>query len=86
MTELIGAREIDFRDHPRFSRRYFVLASDERLFRNYIERKILDLIGEHHDLVVEIRDDWLMACLPEKLTSDDIVRLAEFAVAADALR
>lgn len=79
-------REIDFRDHPRFSRRYFVLASDERLFRNFIDRRLLDSIGKHDDLVVGIRNDWLVACLPEKLTTTDIVRLADFAIAADSLR
>jgi len=86
LTELMGVREVDFRDHPRFSRRYFVLASDEKVFRTNIDRKLLDLIGEQEGLFVEIQDVWLTACLPETLSTGSIIRLAEFAVAASSLK
>lgn len=61
ITELIFPVEIDFSDNPEFSKKYYVLASNEEHLRKQVSQKFLDCIQQFDDLEIEIHGSTLMA-------------------------
>jgi len=54
VLDIILRREVDFPESPDFCRRYYVLASSARRLREGLPRELLDLLGSHADLFIEI--------------------------------
>lgn len=64
LAELFAGNEVDFEDHPDFSRRYYVLAKDEELLRDNVRGELLDQLALRDDLHAEANGDRLLVELP----------------------
>jgi len=81
ISELFGNIDIDFRKHPLFSKRYFVLAAtrdDESKFRKQVEGKFLETIAQHKDLRIETKAKKMIVMTGTRINQGDAVKLAEF--------
>jgi hypothetical protein len=81
MMELFSSSEIDFDEHPEFSRRYYVLVSDETKARLGFKMPLLDAFNAEDDLRVEIHGDLLLARIQEPPSEDVVHRLARLGCA-----
>lgn len=80
LIELFRAREVDFDDHPAFSRAYYVLASDPPLLRQSVPPALLDAFAGRRDLVAEIRGRTLTAMRLRVATEEDGLDIARLAL------
>lgn len=78
--ELFSRREIDFDDHPSFSSRYYVLATDEALLRQHANREFLDAVASRRDLVVEINGAVLAATVQQPMDATNAAALLRLVV------
>jgi len=79
--ELFGNVDIDFKDHPRFSTKYFALSEtpeDESKFRKHVKGRMLDVIAEYSDLRIEIMNKTMIVCTSKRINPSDAVNLANF--------
>jgi hypothetical protein len=82
-SELFQKREIDFPEHPTFSDRYYVLASDEAKLRKAVTQEFLELICRRK-LCVEIRGGYIHVTQARVISESDCVSLATLALAIPA--
>jgi uncharacterized protein YlbG (UPF0298 family) len=54
LNELLHRVEIDFEINKNFSRKYYVLSSDEEALKSQISPKLLDIIASYDNLEIEI--------------------------------
>jgi len=77
-AEIFQQRELDFPEHPYFSRFYYVLATDESKVRQNMCLPLLDAIYGYTDLVIEILGHTLVAGKPKQFHEQDATELLEF--------
>jgi hypothetical protein len=82
IAELFGSVDIDFRHEAAFSRKYFVLAEDERRVRNELPSSFMRLLSEERGLLVRILGNNVLLSRDRKIRVEDAVPLAELAFAA----
>jgi hypothetical protein len=78
IVEMFKRHEVDFDDSPRFSSRYYVLATDEAALREAMTPKALDILGERTDLFAEIHGRDMVVAWPAVPDPDDIEEPADF--------
>jgi hypothetical protein len=61
INELIHPTEIDFEEFPKFSRKYFMLASNQELAKDFASKERIRAIENHKDLFIEIRGNLFIA-------------------------
>jgi len=81
IEEWFKATEVDFDEHPEFSNRFFVLASDEALFRQQVSGVLLDTLAPQKNLVVVIRGATLFAMQTTPASAHAMVDLARLGLA-----
>lgn len=86
IVELFRSREVDFPQHEDFSRRYYVLATDEAKLETSVSWEMLDLINSQDGIVIEINGRRLVASLWGQPTPDSVVQLAEFSCRLSEIR
>jgi len=80
VAEIFQHRELDFPEHPYFSRFYYVLATDESKARQGMGRELLDAIYSYTDLVMEISGHTLVVGKPKQFSEQDATEMLEFAL------
>ena len=81
INEIFTNKDIDFKDHPEFSKRYYALAKtkeDEELFRKNVDGALLDLIAGYGGLMIEIKNELIMVMTGKRINKEDSGMLAEF--------
>jgi len=81
ISELFGNIDIDFKFHPKFSKKYFALSKspeDESTFRKNVKGNILDTVAEYDGLRIEINNKKMIVMTDKRIDARDSVKLAEF--------
>jgi len=80
VAEVFRSREVDFDEHPVFSDRYYVLASDETKLRTAATVELLELLSQRQ-MIYEIQGSMLVAAVTQIMNKQDCIALAELALA-----
>lgn len=78
IEEWFNTREIDFPDHPVFSKNYYVLAEFPDKARMQLTFDLRDWIAQHDDLYLEIFDNAALVHWPKAITPNEVVACARF--------
>ena len=78
VAELFSRNEVDFEEHPQFSRRYYVLSEDETVLRNAVTWEFLNTISLYSGLVIEIRGKTLAATTWKRINPESSLMLTDF--------
>jgi hypothetical protein len=80
VCELFENRDIDFEDHPVFSRRYFVQSPDEAHLRTHLPRSFRDVLANRDGLILRARGNRVLLARDRKLEVEDASLLVEVAL------
>ena len=80
IQEIFFAKEIDFKDNPYFSSRYYMTADDEESSRRLMNNGMLDAIANVDDLYLQFRNKIMIAKRNKPLSVRNCLDLAEFSV------
>lgn len=78
VSELLVRTEIDFKDFPKFSSKYFFVSNDRLLAEQFATTSRLTLIEQQKGLVLEVIGSSLFARFPRKLNEEDINNMISF--------
>lgn len=81
VAELFGSIDVDFSDHPEFSKKYFTLAAtpdDESRFRENAGSRFLDTIAAREGLHIEVQDGTIAVMTERSINLEDATMLTEF--------
>ena len=78
LNELTGRTEVDFEMDKAFSRRYFVLTTDEQKLRMQMTSDFLAAINKHNGLEIEISGRKLMIRLRQRISVQAAETVADF--------
>jgi len=70
ITDLILKQDIDFKEYPRFSRNYYLVAEHPQLIKDHLPKGLLKALELVKDLTVEINENWGMIRSEKNLTED----------------
>jgi hypothetical protein len=80
LSEMAGGKDIDFKDHPEFSKHYYLRGDDESAIRNLFTEPLLKFFEEHEEIHVEChRNKLLIYKRRDLLSADEILRMEKFA-------
>jgi MFS superfamily sulfate permease-like transporter len=78
--ELAGSKDIDFIDHPEFSKKYFLRGDDEDAIRKFFTETIIQFLESHEEMHIEChRNKLLFYRKRDLLTSYEIDLIERFA-------
>jgi MFS superfamily sulfate permease-like transporter len=60
LSELVGGKDIDFKDHPDFSKRFYLRGYDEAAVRNFFNFNVINFFESHEEWHVEAHDNNLL--------------------------
>jgi MFS superfamily sulfate permease-like transporter len=73
ISELTYGKDIDFQDHPDFSRKYYLRGEDESAIRRFFTEKVISYLESHDDLHVESHKNKLLVYMKrDQLTTSEI--------------
>jgi hypothetical protein len=79
ICELFENRDIDFEDHPVFSRKYFVYSDDEDHLRSQLPKSVREVLANRDGLVLRARGSRALLARDRKLNQQDATLLVETA-------
>jgi MFS superfamily sulfate permease-like transporter len=80
LSELTGTLDIDFKDHPQFSKKYFLRGSHEAKIREFFTEPVLRYLESHDDIHIEChRHKLLFYKKRELLDTSDMNSMEKFA-------
>jgi MFS superfamily sulfate permease-like transporter len=80
VSELMFGRDIDFPDHPLFSKKYYLRGTDESRVRNFFSKPILTFLENREDIHIECHKNKLLFYKKKELLQpSEIHYLTEFA-------
>ncbi len=80
LSELTGARDIDFEDHPQFSKKYFLRGRNEIKVREFFTEPVLRFLENHENIHIEChRHKLLFYKKRELLDTSEMVSMEKFA-------
>ena len=53
LSEVSGGRDIDFTEHPEFSKRYYLRGDDEQIVRNFFSGPVIQFLESHDEMHIE---------------------------------
>jgi hypothetical protein len=78
VSELFKRTEIDYRDFPKFSSRYFFTSNNEVLAHNFATNARLTLIEKQNEIFIEVSEDLLIAKFLRKINQSDVESMIDF--------
>lgn len=72
INELFNKQEIDLKEFPKFSSRYYFLAKDEFSAHSFAIPKRLELIEAQKEVLMEVMEDVLLVRYARKLNEEDL--------------
>jgi hypothetical protein len=78
LNEFFAPREIDFAEDKEFSRKYYLLASDEAKLRSRIKPEFLAAIRKYNGLEIEIRGNKLLVRMRKRASLTTAATLVDF--------
>jgi MFS superfamily sulfate permease-like transporter len=76
LSELVGGKDLDFKDHPEFSKRYYLRGYDENSVRNFFNVNLINFFEGHEELHVEAHDNNLLIFKKRGLMSPSEIQSA----------
>ncbi len=70
-TELFGAQDIDFQEHPLFSQTFLLQATDEDAVRRLMDRDLMDFFCQKPDIYLSVRRGFLCLYRPGNAAAPD---------------
>ena len=70
--------DIDFKDFPKFSSRYLFQADDRNKAESFATTNRLQLIEQQPNIIIEVRNNLLIAKYPRNINSDDFNAMTLF--------
>jgi hypothetical protein len=86
INELFDPTEIDFDFDKAFSKKYFVLATDECKVRTSVTPEFLSVIRKHEDLEVEIQGKAVMVRLKKPVSVESATIISEVVIELTGLK
>jgi MFS superfamily sulfate permease-like transporter len=78
-SEITSGKDIDFKNHPLFSKKYYLRGQDETAIRNFFNENILDYLETHGDIHVESHKNKLLVYMKySELTTEEINFVLQF--------
>lgn len=78
INEFFKKCEIDFRDFPTFSSRYYYLAKDDYLGISFATPNRLGLMEKQNEITIEVKGDILVAKYPRIINASDFNNMLNF--------
>jgi hypothetical protein len=78
LSEIFIKSEIDFKEFPKFSSKYYFLSDNEPLAHAFATSSRLQLIEKQREILIEIKEDRLITKFSRKLTTEDCENMIEF--------
>jgi len=80
LSELSGGKDIDFKDHPEFSKHYYLRGDNEPVVRGFFTESLIKFFEEHEEIHVEShRSKLLIYKKRDVLSIDEIKQMEKFA-------
>lgn len=80
LSEMSGGKDIDFKDHPEFSRHYYLRGENEQAVRNFFNDSLIKFFEEHEEIHVECHKHKLLIYKKrDVLNIEEIVQVEKFA-------
>lgn len=80
LSEMSGGKDIDFKDHPEFSKHYYLRGDNEVAIRNFFNESIIKFLEEHEEIHVEChRNKLLIYKKRDVLSVAEIQQVEKFA-------
>ncbi len=76
-SELAGTRDIDFKDHPVFSKKYFLRGDDEERIRTFFREEILQFLENREEIHIECHKNKLLFYKKRELLDTGEILYAE---------
>lgn len=70
--------DIDFKDFPKFSSRYLFQADDRNKAESFATANRLQLIEQQPNIIIEVKNNLLIAKYPRNINSDDFNAMTSF--------
>lgn len=70
--------DIDFKDFPKFSSKYLFQADDKNKAESFATAGRLNLIEQQTNIIIEVKNDLLVAKYPRNMNSDDFYSMTSF--------
>ena len=86
VSEWFQGVEVDFPEHPRFCRKYYVLAANEAELRKHLPAEVLDALARTSGLFVRLLNDRALVASDRVIRPRDAVRTVEIAAALHTCR
>lgn len=85
ITELFVKKEIDFKTHPLFSYKYFVLADGSDNLVKTLPHELLDFLEKINGLQLEFRNQYCLFRLPKAMNQKEAVKLCLIGIELDRI-
>lgn len=79
ITEWFQPQELDFKEHPGFSRRYYLLAEEEAMARAFFNQEILEALYQQPGLLLEWSSNSVLIRFPQQADRKNVKELITFA-------
>ena len=78
VLEIFTRQELDFKQFPTFSSKYYFLSNDESNGRFFATDTRLNLIEKQHEIQIEVSEDLLIAKYSKKFNAEDFQNMITF--------
>lgn len=77
IKELLGSQDIDFDDHPKFSKSYVLQGENEEAIRSFFDYQLLEIFAQRKGVFLESAPGVFMCLLPQHVMTQDLTRGAQ---------
>jgi hypothetical protein len=82
LSEVSGGKDIDFNEHPEFSKMYYLRGDDEQVVRNFFSGPVIQFLESHEEMHIECHKHRLLIFKQRDLmTSSEIEAAVKFSEA-----
>jgi hypothetical protein len=79
ISEMTSGKDIDFQNHPLFSKKYYLRGEDEKNIRNFFTESLIGFLETHDNIHVESHKNKLLVYMKrDQLTTDEIKSALDF--------
>ena len=77
IKELLGSQDIDFDDHPKFSKSYVLQGENEEAIRSFFDYQLLEIFAQRKGVFLESAPGVFICLLPQHVMTQDFIRGAQ---------
>ncbi len=76
LSEVSGGKDIDFKEHPEFSKMYYLRGDDEHAIRNFFSGPVIQFLESHDEMHIECHKHRLLIFKQRALMTPDEIEAA----------